>query len=134
MVQMERLFCMGRHGLYQIIGEELYPFKQKLNRIFHTRTETFSYRLGKVLITFVLVDLAWIIFRSDTIQDAVYYIIRMFTKPDVWFLFNGAIYTLGLDIPEMHILSVSLLIMFVIDFHQYLTGERIVDFLEKQCL
>lgn len=122
------------HGLYQIIGEELYPLKQKMNRILHTKTESFSYQLGQVLITFVLVDLAWIFFRADTIYDAMHYIGRIFTKPDIWSLFDGTIYTLGLDISEIHILSVSLLIMFVIDFHQYRTGERIVDFLAKQCL
>lgn len=129
------IYCLGGvHGLYQIIGEELRPFKQKWTQRFCAKRDSFSYRLGQIVVTFVLVDLAWIFFRADTIRDAAYYIIRIFTKPDPWSFFNETIYTLGLSVTELNILFISLLFLLFVEIHKYLSGEGIVDFLEKQCL
>lgn len=124
----------GIHGLYQIIGEELKPLKIKINKHFRTKTESFSYKLGQVIITFLLVDLAWIFFRADTLRDALSYIYRMFTTWDLWSFFNGTIYTLGLDMTEIHILLSSLFVLFGVDMIKVIRNENLDVFLDKQCL
>lgn len=124
----------GVHGLYQVIGQELKPIKAKINRRMHTKTESFSYKLGQIIITFVLVDLAWIFFRADTLNEAVNYIYRMFTTLDLWSFFNGTIYKLGLDLTEIHILLAALLVLFAVDMLKYLKKENLDAFLDKQCL
>ena len=81
----------------------------------NVKTECFSWYLLRRLITFGMVVFAWIFFRSDTIIDALRYVQRIFVKPTPWLLFNGGIYNLGLDRPEMNILIVSVIILFMVD-------------------
>ncbi len=120
------------HGLYQIIGNLTSPFRKKIYRIFHCKTDCFSFRLGQRMCTFVLVTFAWIFFRAETISDAVHYIIRLFTKPDIWNLFNNSVYSLGLDLLQMNILFIMLTIIIILDYVQYKTARRIDCFLMSQ--
>lgn len=122
------------HGIYQIIGEITKPLKQRLNAFLHTKTESISYKLGQAFLTFLLVDAAWIFFRSDSIGDALYYCKRIITKWDPWSLFNGEIYTLGLDRFEFNVLLVSIAVLFLADLIRYKKRETIAMFLKNQCI
>ena len=124
----------GLHGLYQIIGYELKGVKARINEKLHTKTEAFSYRLGQVLVTFGLTAFAWIFFRAPSIGDALGYIRRMVTKPDLWSFFNGELYNLGLDRPEMNVLLVSLAVLFLTDLVRYRKGQLPDAFLAGQNL
>lgn len=53
---------------------------------------------------------------------------------DPWVLFNGNLYTLGLERYEANILILSIIILFVVDYIRYRKGERIDAFLQKQNL
>lgn len=105
----------GIHGFYQIVGDFLKPYREKIEGKMNIKTECFSWYLLRRLITFGMVVFAWIFFRSDTIIDALRYVQRIFVKPTPWLLFNGGIYNLGLDRPEMNILIVSVIILFMVD-------------------
>ena len=124
----------GIHGAYQIIGAELRPWKDRLNNNFHTKTGSVSYKLGQIFITFCLVDLTWIIFRADTLKDAVYYIYRIFTKWDFWRLFDDSLYKLGLNRFEMNILFMSLVLLLLVDLVRYKKNQRFDVFLAEQCI
>ena len=124
----------GLHGLYQIIGYELKGVKARINEKLHTKTEAFSYRLGQMLATFGLTAFAWIFFRAPSIGDALGYIRRMVTKPDLWSFFNGELYNLGLDRPEMNVLLVSLAVLFLTDLVRYRKGQLPDAFLAGQNL
>jgi len=124
----------GLNGVYQIVGKITRPLKDKLNIKLHTRTESFSYKFGQALITFLLVDLTWIFFRLDNMADGIYYCKRIFTKFDPWSLFNGNIYTLGLERFEFNILMVCLFVLLLVDLVKAIKNERIDVFLGKQCL
>ncbi len=93
----------GIHGFYQIIGGETELLKRRLERYFHVKTESVSYKFGQMLCTFLLVDVAWIFFRADNVSDACQYLWRIVTQVDPWALSNGTLYTLGLNITEIHI-------------------------------
>ena len=120
------------HGIYQIAEKELAPVMKKIHALCHTRTESFGYRLFRVLVTFSLVDLAWIFFRADSLHQALHYIRRMFTFRDWWSLFDQSIYTLGLDVREMHILFVGLLMLLLTELLRYKKKQTLAAFLEKQ--
>ncbi len=122
----------GIHGLYQVIGDVLSPLKKRVT--VHMNTQCFSYRLGSVVITFLLTTFAWIFFRSSTINDGCYYIKRMFLKIDLWALSDGTLYTLGLDRIEMNILVVGLAVLLFVDLLRYLKNKKIDAFLENQNL
>lgn len=122
----------GLHGIYQIAEKELAPLVRKINDRCHTKTDSFGYRFFRRLVTFVLVDIAWIFFRADSIHQAVHYIKRMILYRDWWSLFDQQIYTLGLDIREMHILGFALLVMFAVEAIKYKKGELLDAFLQRQ--
>lgn len=122
----------GLHGVYQIIGAELKPLKEKINRKAGTKTDTISYKLGKTFITFVLTTFAWIFFRADSIKDAIIYIKRIVTKFNPWALTNGTLYELGLDVFEMHILWVAVTGLVAIDLIRFKYKVQIDVFLKMQ--
>jgi len=122
------------HGLYQVLEELLSPLKEKVNNTLQVKTESFSYKLMEIAVTFMLVDFAWIFFRADSVNDALIYCKRLFTKCDPWSLFNGAIYELGLDRFEFQVLMVSLLALVLSEFLHYFKGQSIVMFLKEQCI
>lgn len=84
------------HGVYQVLGDLLKPFKEKLIKTLNIRTHIFGFRLLQVLITFVLVDFAWIFFRAGTFTLALTLIKNMFVF-NPWIFTNGSIFKLGLD-------------------------------------
>ena len=120
------------HGIYQILEKELAPVMKKIHSVCHTRTESFGYRLFRTLVTFLLVDVAWIFFRADDLHQALHYIQRMVTIHDWWSLFNQSIYTLGLNIREMHILLAGLIFLFLVDCLCDKKKQTLAGFLEEQ--
>ena len=122
------------HGIFHIIEELLKPIKEKYLNKFNVKTSAFSFLVLEIIITFIIVDLAWIFFRAETIHDALYYIHRIFTRIDLWALFDGTLYNLGLNIFEMNILIIGLFILISFDLVKYIRKESIFEFLNKQNL
>ena len=113
------------HGFYQILEKELRPVVRKINGYCHTKTASFGYRFAKAAVTFALVDFAWIFFRADSVKQALYYVKRMISFCDMWSLFDGSLYTMGLDVQEIHILMIGLTGLIVVDCLQYLKQKKI---------
>jgi D-alanyl-lipoteichoic acid acyltransferase DltB (MBOAT superfamily) len=84
--------------------------------------------------TFFFVDIAWIFFRASSISVALDYCKRLFTKWDPWSLFNGEIYTLGLDRFEFNILVVATVTLLLVDLIRYCKKQIITEFLQEQCI
>lgn len=122
------------HGVYQVVGDFTRPVRQRLYEKGHVKVESFSFKLGQVVSTFLLVDFAWIFFRAGSLGIALEYCKRIFTKWDPWSLFNGEIYTLGLDRPEFNILTVSVVLLILVDFLRYFKKQSITEFLSQQCI
>ncbi len=121
-------------GLYQVAGDLTRPFRQKLYARWHCKTESLSFRLGQSLSTFLFVDFAWIFFRAESMSKAFDYCKRLFTQWDPWSLFNGELYTLGLDRFEFNILIVAVLALFLADLVLFLKKQDLAAFLKEQCV
>lgn len=124
----------GLHGLYQVIGDGLKPYKQKMTEIFQVKTECLSWKFLQTAVTFFLVAFAWIFFRADTVADAFGIIKRIVTKPTPWLFSNGGIYQLGLDRVEMNILIIAAVILFLVDLIRYRKKQMLDAFLFEQNL
>lgn len=124
----------GIHGLYQIIGDLLKPVRGKINALLKVRTNVFSYKLGKILTTFALVDFAWIFFRAESIGQIQFFFNRMFTRFNPWVLFDESLFRWGIDRREWGILAAALLILFVVDLLRYKKNRNFGDLLVKQNL
>lgn len=122
----------GLHGLYQIIGELVEPVRKKVNQIFKVNQKAFSYKAGKIFVTFSLTTLTWVFFRAETIEEAIYFFKRMVTRWNPWVFFNEGLYNFGLDRIEVNILFVALFIMFAIEILKYVKNKHFSDFLMEQ--
>ena len=120
--------------MYQIAGDFLKPWKERVIQKLCVNTKCFSWKLLQVCVTFVLVVFAWIFFRADSIRDALNYIRRIVKRPTPWMLFNGEIYTLGLDRVEMNVLLFGLVLLFLVDLVRYKERVTIDAFLMRQNL
>ena len=100
----------------------------------HANTGSVSHRIGKMIVTFILIDLAWIFFRAESIGVAADYISRIFRSFDPWALFDGSLLKLGLDQVEANVLSLAMAVLIVVDLVQYVRGIRIDRMLEGQRL
>ena len=124
----------GLHGLYQIIGDLLKPAKEAFNKRFEVKTESFSYKFGQIVITYILVSFTWLFFRAESVTAAFDMIRSMFVKFNPWVLFDQSLYTLGLNVTEVHILLVALVILILVDGVRFFKGQTIEKFLNEQCL
>lgn len=124
----------GLHGFYQIIWDISHPWKKNVIQKYHIKAESFSYKLGQALVTFVLADFAWIFFRMNSLRQSLDFIKNMFVRWNPWVLFDQSLYNLGLNQGEIHILLVSLVILFLADLVRYKKKITLDIFLEGQCL
>ena len=124
----------GLHGIYQIIGDVLRPVKEKLNQKLAVKTESFSYKFGQIAITYILVSFTWLFFRAESVTAAFDMIRSMFVKFNPWVLFDQSLYTLGLNVTEVHILLVAVVILILVDGVRFFKAQTIEKFLNEQCL
>ena len=103
----------GIHGLYQILEDVAEPVVKRLCKIFHANTETFSWKLFGILGNFILVDVAWVFFRADTVHAALQILSRSAEVSNIGLLLNGGLYQLGLNERNMMILFVGLLALLI---------------------
>ena len=105
----------GLHGLYQIVGDLLKPLKERYYRKFKINTTTKSFRLGQIIITFILVDFAWIFFRASSFSQAINMMQNALLHIDPWAIFDGSLYTWGLDAYEFWIATLSIVLLAIVD-------------------
>lgn len=95
------------HGIYQVIGDLLRPIKETIIKTFNLKTTAFSYRLFQVMVTFLLVNFAWIFFRATSFTSALIIVQNiLYYNPEVFI--NGSIYELGLDHKDMIVAILSI--------------------------
>ena len=124
----------GIHGLLRCLEELLSPLLEKLEKVTKIRREPFSYRFGKIAITFICVNIAWVFFRAESLSHAVEYIKCMFTRFNPWVLFGEGIYELGLDRREFGILMFAILMLVAVSIVRRKCGKEIGVFLAEQNL
>lgn len=122
----------GIHGFYQVMADLLSGIKRKLTEKLAIKTDCLSWKFLQTGITYILVVFAWVFFRSDTIADAMRFIWRIWIRPTPWLLFNGGIYTLGLDRIQANILIFSIFLLILADLVRYLKGQTLDAFLMEQ--
>ena len=81
----------------------------------HINTKSFGHHMVQLLITFVLVDFAWIFFRAPTMKVAFDIIRNSFTVWNPWVLFDGTLYTLGLERVDFWVMMASLAVLLGVD-------------------
>lgn len=122
------------HGAYQVTGMATRGVKQKLWRVMRVNTDALSWMFGKVLITFILVNFAWIFFRANSVSDAFSIVQTILVDWNAWVFFDGSLFKLGLSSVEFSILLTAIAAMVGVDLVRRLRGETIDVFLMSQNL
>ena len=123
----------GIHGVYQVVQTLDRPLKLKLAGRLKIDLSRKIMKVVAVAWNFLLVSYAWIFFRAESVRQAVSFILNTFKSFNAWVFFDGSMYLCGLSQPELHVLMVSLLLMFLCDLCKY-RGIDIVKTVNSQQL
>lgn len=117
------------HGIYQIVGKYTLPLR---NRLYDTLKPLHSVRaMIRTIVTFFLVMTAWIIFRANSLKSgfhALHAIFFDFCHDD---LFNGALFSKGLNTVEFTLLLLMIVFLLFWDYSAE-KGTGLIEILMRQ--
>jgi D-alanyl-lipoteichoic acid acyltransferase DltB (MBOAT superfamily) len=99
------------HGFYLISAIVFAGLKKRINSLLFLDRNPFMFKLVQVITTFILVDFAWIFFRANSMDDAIYIIQKIAHiswEPHAWI---SSLYTIGTDKNGLIIALLSIIIM-----------------------
>lgn len=115
------------HAIYQIAGDIKSEAGRKVGKN-KLQQALFSQKLGKVIMTFILVDVAWIVFAADSLLHAYQIYRQMFTTFQV-----AGVYEIGLDRGNWFILNFGIVILMAVDMiHE--KGKSVFQFVNRQTI
>ena len=110
------------HGVLRVLEELTVGVRKKVADVLNVRQNVFSYKVIRILLTFFVVTIAWIFFRAASLHQAIDMITNMFAQANTWVLFDGSLFTLGLDAKDFNVLIVFVAVMMIVD---YLRSKKI---------
>ena len=110
----------GLNGLYQVIGKLTKPYRLMLQRCLGIRTDCASYKIFQGLITFSLVDFAWLFFRASSFSTAIKLLLHSIRQPDLFSLIDPntlmGISTINMQEKDFYVMLLGLLILLLVDY------------------
>ena len=124
----------GLHGVLCFLDEVTAKVRERIVLSFGQKTSVFSYRLFRIMITYITLVFLWVFFRSEGAAAAFEYIIRIFTRPDIWAFFDGSLFKLGIGSRDTYILLGSVAALLCVSIAEYKAGKRIDEMITSQNL
>lgn len=84
--------------------------------VLHLNRESFGHKLVHIIGTFILIDFSWIFFRANRFKEALEIIKFMFSVKNIWILFDGSIYDLGLDARNFWLMIICIGVLVLADY------------------
>ena len=109
----------GLNGGYQVVGEITKPLRDRLLAFLRVNRESLGHKLLQTLISFVLICVAWVFFRANSLHDAVGIFRRIATQFQPWTLFDGTLLRLGLDLPDFMVVVFSVMVLTAVSICKY---------------
>lgn len=107
------------HGIFQVIGQITKPLKVRITDFLGIDREAGSYKLGQMIITYALVNFAWIFFRAPGLTEAKGIIVNMFSVWNPWIFTDGSLYELGLSVGSFWAGVVAIMLLMCVSIAQY---------------
>ncbi len=114
------------HGFYMIFSMIFKDVKKYIFSILKINSEMRLVKFIQVIITFILVDFAWIFFRSNTLNDSIYIIKNLFVL-DMSVLYDKSLHNLGLDEKDLYLSILLILFLIIVQIKQ--KNTNIIDYL-----
>ncbi len=118
------------HAIYQIAGFLTMPLRDRIVSVLKIRREGLSHRTIKSVLTFLLVNFAWIFFRASTLKQA-FLIIKKSFQFTPWVLTDSSLKNYGLSELNLNALICGLILVGIIDVLSY-NGFEIRKLILKQ--
>jgi D-alanyl-lipoteichoic acid acyltransferase DltB (MBOAT superfamily) len=129
---MQYIFWGLMHGGYQVAGEVLMPFRKRLRRFLKVNEESPVFLWWQRGGTFVLVTIAWVIFRAESLRTGLSILKRIVTDMTPWVFFDGTIYTCGIG--QRSFVAWILCVILVAVVEQMQEKGNVREILERQHL
>lgn len=121
----------GINGAYQVIGEWLRPFRERVMKAMKIDKQVFSHKLLQILLTFGLVDISWVFFRASFRQGLSILKTMAGFRAAHWFTWGDNLEAMGLTPETRNLLLVALLILLLVDICKY-HGINLIERLTRQ--
>ena len=118
------------NGIYQVIGSAVSTLKEKIGISLESK-ETFSKRILKQIVTFLLVTFAWLFFRAGNLHAALLLLKNMCSDCNWTIFYDGSIYQLGVSKDLLLVTYLAIVILAVVDWMKY-KGIRVADAVLEQ--
>lgn len=123
---MKFIFWGMLHGGYQVISRMTGRLRAAVRIRLRINTKCFSYHLLQGILTFLMVDFAWIFFRADSLRQGVYYVRHMCTNFALSQVVSTSIYGLNIE----PVLITTMLVGIVVVLVRDILTECRIDILE----
>lgn len=123
----------GMHALYQVIGECTKETKEKIYQKLGIRQNSVAYRVIRIVTTFSLVTIAWIIFRAKSLKAGLIMIRNVFGYYNPWTIFGVELFDAGLDYYDFDVLRTCIVALIGISYLQE-RGISLHKWLQEQHL
>ena len=109
------------HGLYQVLGDMLAPARDRVVALLRVNRDSRAHKLFQTLLTCAMVTVAWVLFRADTMSEALGYLRRMFAfVPPTG---EAGLFDFGMDGVEWVVLLCAMSILFAFSLARYRRHE-----------
>lgn len=116
-----------------VAGEICSPACAGLAKRLHVNMECFSFRLFQRIRTFAVVAFGLSFFRAASAREGVKLWVEAFASFNPHVLFGSSLLKFGLDLPDMIVLAVGTLVLFIVSLMQY-RGVRVREWAAGQNL
>ena len=119
----------GIHGLYQIVGKGTKKIRANIIKILHINSDGIFLKIYKILITFCLVNFAWIFFRAKNLNDAIYIVENMFTGLTVIHRKN-----ITLGVQDFKIMVFAIMVLIIVELIDFIKNSFFLFRIRKKPL
>lgn len=120
------------HALYQVAGFITMPLRDRVVDFLKIDRGGISHRTVKTLFTFLLVNLAWIFFRADSLGKA-FDVIKKSFEFTPWVFTDGRLFEMGLSRGSFNVGIFGILLLIVMDILAF-NGVEIRDRIIRQSI
>lgn len=121
------------HGIMIALAFLLEPQFKKLTEKLRVNTQCFSWKVFRIVRTFILVAAPRLIFAANSWSDILLYLRCAFRQFNPWIFFDNSMYSLGLNRKEFQSVLTAMLLLLVVSIFQE-KGYCIREKLEEQNL
>ena len=108
------------NGLYQVAGDLTGSLRARLQEKLHIHTDCGSYRLVQGVVTFLLVDFAWLFFRAESLETALQMLWHGIHNIGLFSFFDPdnmlGIQTIALSEKSFFLMLLGLVILMLVDY------------------